>query len=656
MRYENQLNNYRNRNRGQDVDESTRAQVLESVWNQYIVDRVMIPQFQEVGITVGEDELYEAVVVNPVATIIQNITDPNTGKVSEQIARPDGSLDPVKWKQAVQNGVGEKDLRQLEEQVKSTRYFEKFRALVNKGLYITTPEAKEILKQDATQMTVKYVMKRYEEISDSTVKVTDSDLEKYYNDHSYEYIQKETTRSIEYVAFNVMPSPDDLAAIEKDANRTAQEFKGKTMSEDSVFMAQESENGNITIQNFTKKNMIVRDSSIYTAAPGTVFGPYNEGAYFKIYKLEGINSVADSARVRHILVGLNDPQSQQPKRSKAQAKREADSLLVLIKTNRVSFDSLVKNFSDDPGSKTNGGDYGWFDENEGFVEPFKNAGLMGTKGDISVVETQFGYHIIEVLDVSKDKHTSYKVAQIFKLIAPSEETNQKVFAKANQFGGENNTGDLFDKAIDKEKLTKRRADNIKEGDYRIAGIDGAKELTRWAYTANKGDVNIFSFPDKHVVVKLSGIKNKGILPLEEVKEDVTLKVMFQKKGEKLIQEFETKAGNAKTIEEVGTKMAAEVHTQTNLNFVGGHVEGAGQEKIFTGKAFGSKTGVISKPFADEGGAFVMTVVDKKVENAQMDLKTFQKDKERALAGRTDYAVFEALKEVSDIEFHKSRVD
>ena len=158
--------------------------------------------------------------------------------------------------------------------------------------------------------------------------------------------------------------------------------------------------------------MIVRDSSVFTASPGTVFGPYNEGAYFKIYKLEGINSVADSARIRHILVGVSDAK-QQPKRSMAQAKKEADSLLVLIKDKKVSFDSLVNNFSDDGGSKTNGGDYGWFNETAGFVEPFKNCGFTGIKGNISVVETQFGYHIIEVLDVSKARHNSYKVAQIF---------------------------------------------------------------------------------------------------------------------------------------------------------------------------------------------------------------------------------------------------
>lgn len=657
-RYEMQLNNYRQRNQGRDVDEGTRTQAIETTWQQYIVELVMKPQFAMIGINVGEDELYETVVVNPVQTIVQNLTDPNTGKVNEQFARPDGSLDPVKWRQAVQSVTGDNEVavRNMEEQVKSTRYFEKFRNLVNKGLYVTKAEAKEMFKNQDTKVNIAYVVKRFDAVNDSTVKVTDSDIQKYYNDNSYRYTTPETTRSIEYVAFDVMPSPEDLATIEKDAQRIAGEFKGKTIREDSSFMAQESENGMISIQDFTKKTMIVRDSTIFTSAPGTVFGPYNEGAYFKIYKLEALNSIADSARVRHILVGVNDPQTQQPKRSMPQAKKEADSVLVLIKNKQVSFDSLVVRYSDDMGSKTNGGDYGWFDETKGFVEPFKNAGLMGTKGNISVVETQFGYHIIEVLDVSKSRHNSYKVAQIFKLIAPSDETNQRIFGAANQFGGENNTSELFDKAVVTQKLTKRMAENIKDGDYQIAGLDGAKELVKWVYTANKGDINIFSLPSKHVVAKVSGIRNKGVLPLEEVKTEVTTQVIQQKKAEMFTEEFKNKAGSVKSVEEIASKLGVEVKKAENINYASRMIDGLGPDNIMVGTAVGSKIGNTTKAITGNTGVFVLSVLSVNSNPVPAQLGDFQRDTERTLSARTDYEVFNALKDMSDIEFHKSRID
>jgi len=654
---ENQLNGYRQRSQKNDIDEATRTSVIENIWQQYISEIIVKPQFDRIGITVGDDEVYERVVANPVQFVLQQITDPNTGKVNEQIARPDGSLDLNKWKQVIQNLPADQEagIRQIEDNVKNTRLYEKFRVLVNKGLYVTNAEAKEVFKNQHTRLNVSFAVKRYDALSDSSVKVTESDIEKYYNDHSYEFMNPETTRKIEYVAFNVVPSPTDLEQIEKDAQRATAEFKGKSLRDDSSFIQQESENGAITILDYTKKTMIVRDSSIFTSSPGTVFGPYNEGAYFKIYKLEAINSIADSAKVRHILIGLNDPKTNQPKRSKEQAKKIADSLLTVIKSKAASFDTLVKTQSDDLGSITLGGDYGWFDENKEFVAPFKNAGLMGTKGDISVVETQFGYHVIEVVDVSKGHHSSFKVAQIFKLIAPSEETNQKIFAEANQFGGINNTAELFDKAVQTQKLVPRVADNIKEGDRQIANLSSARDLVRWVYSAKKGEVSTFSFPDKHVVAKLSGIRNKGILPLEEVKEDVTAKVSREKKAEQFVAEFKKQAGNCKTIEEVATKMGVDTKKTEALSLISRNVEGLGPDDVFVGTVSGLKPGMLSKPVDGNNGVFVAVLNSLQSDPIPKDLAS-EKMQIEQIRGNIDYDILNALKEISNIENHTSRID
>ena len=656
-RYEMQMNNYRQRNQGREADQGTKNQTIEGIWQSYIIELVMKPQFRKIGLAVGEDELYETVVVNPAQAIIQNLTDPNTGKVNEQFARPDGTLDPVKWRQAVQNVTGDNEIavRNMEDQVKDSRFFEKFRALVVKGLYVTKAEAKQSISESNNKIEITYVMKRFDSVSDSLAKVTDSDIQKYYNDHSYQYMNFETTRKIEFVAFDVLPSAQDLATVEQDAQRAAAEFKGKSIKEDSAFMIQESENNTVVIQNYTKKSMIIRDSSVFTSAPGTVFGPYNEGAYFKIYKLEAINSLADSARVRHILVGLVDPK-QQPKRSMAQAKREADSLLVLLKDKKISFDSLVVNYSDDGGSKANGGDYGWWDETANWVEPFKNAGLMGTKGNMSVVESSFGYHIIEVLDVSKTRHNGYKVAQIFKLIAPSDETNQRIFATANQFAGENNTAELFDKAVVAQKLVPRMAENIKDGEYTVSGLEGGKELIKWVYTANKGEIGIFTLTDKHVVAKISGIKNRGILPLEEVKDDVTAKTIQQKKAELITEEFKNKAGNEKSLTAIASKLGLEVRTAPNVVSRMDMVDGVGQDRVMVGTAAGIKAGSTSRVTVGNNGVFVLNVTSSEPLTQRQDVGEEQKQLERTIGGRTDYDAFNALKEMSDIEFHKSRID
>lgn len=657
-RMEGQLNNYRQRNQNNDVDEQTRASIIDNIWQQYIVDLAIRPQFDKTGIVVGEDELYDRVVANPVPYIIQQLSDQQTGKVNEQFAKADGTLDLVKWKQAVQNLPADQEqvLLGMEENVKTTRYFEKFRMLVYKGMYATTAELKAKVLSRTTNFNFSYIIKRFDAVSDSSVKVSESDLEKYYKENAYRFQNPETTRSIEYVAFNVVPSTEDIAAVEKEALRAAEEFKGKTPGEDSMFLAQESENGEIKIENFTRKTMIVRDSSIYTSAPGTVFGPYNEGAYFKIYKLTAVNSLADSVEVRHILIGTNDPQTQQPKRSKESAKRSADSLLTLLKNKQADFETLVATVSDDMGSKAKGGSYGWWNETANWVEPFKNAGLMGAKGNISVVESQFGYHIIEVLNVSNTRHNSYKIAQIFKAIQASDETNQRIFSEASQFAGENNTAELFDKAVDAKKLTKRVADNIKEGDRQLPGLEQAREMVRWVYQAERGDVNIFTLQNKHVVAKLSGVRNKGVLPLEEVKEEVTRLAIQQKKAELFKEEFNKASGSAKSLEALANALRLEVKSQEALNGENASIQGLGNDNGIAGTVLGSKAGVMSKPIVTENGVAVVLVNSVSPGNINTDLLAEKTVVEQGLSSRSDYEVFNALKELSAIEDHKSRID
>jgi peptidyl-prolyl cis-trans isomerase D len=395
---------------------------------------------------------------------------------------------------------------------------------------------------------------------------------------------------------------------------------------------------------------------VYTDAVGTVYGPYNEGAYFKVYKLQKVNTLADSAKVRHILIGTMDPKTNQPKRSMAAAKKTADSLITLIKEKKVTFDTLVKTVSDDLGSVEKGGDYGWFTEDIGFVEPFKNAGLMGVKGNISPVETQFGIHIIEVLDVSKTSHQSYRLAQIFKPIVPSEETTKNIFNEAKQFAGENNTADAFDKAIDAKKLSKRIADNVKEADYTIPGMENARELVRWAFGAKKGEVNLFSFNDKHLVAKVSAIKEKGFLPLEEVRDEVVIGATEKKKAEYIINEFNSKASGASSVEDIATKLGVQVVKQENLNPESHNIMGIGVDNVVIGTAAGIKQGVISKPIVGEMGVFVIKVNAAEVAPAPKDYKMQKMQLEQMIAYRADGDAYNALKQKANIENYIGRFE
>ena len=650
-----QINNIMQMNPNANIDDNMKKSIIENVWTQLINDKVIQPQYQKAGIYISEEELFYIMLVEPHQMILQQLTDQKTGKIYEGFANSDGSLDTRKlqiWVNQM-NPDQEKFWKSMEKAISDYRKAEKYSNLIKKSLYTPKFWAEIINKETNNKMSITYALKKYETIPDADIQYTDDDIEKYYKDHKYEFYNPTTTRSVEYVSFEAIPTPEDIEKIQKEMKDLATKFKETSPKDDSTFITDNNEGGELIINNFTKNNLVIPDSTFFTAPTGSVFGPYMEGNYFKIYKLLAKQEVADSAHVRHILIGLNDIHHNE-QRTKQRAKTIADSLLTLIKEKKVSFDTLVKTISDDPGSIEKGGDYGWFNESTGFVEPFKNAGLLGKKGDLSVVETQFGYHIIEVLDVAKNKHISYRVGQIYKEIAPSRETINKYYNEAISFAGNYNTADAFDKAVESLKLSKRILENIHEGDNYLPGLENTKEFSRWVYQANKGDVSpVFEFKNKFIVAKLTHIKNKGILPLDEVKDELIIRVIRDKKAAKLIQEFQSQKSNDITTLANNLKIATQ--KQDNLTFTSFNIFGIGREDALIGTAYALPLNKLSPPKKGENGVFVVIKTNEKLEN-NTEIQTLQKQNSQMLGSRAEYEVYNALKEKAHIEDHKGRFD
>jgi peptidyl-prolyl cis-trans isomerase C len=98
--------------------------------------------------------------------------------------------------------------------------------------------------------------------------------------------------------------------------------------------------------------------------------------------------------LRHILVAA---QPEAPAEEKQKAKTEAEALAAKVKAGE-DFAALAKEHSDDPGSKPNGGDLNWVAKGQ-TVEPFEQAAWGLKDGEVSgVVETRFGYHLIQRLE------------------------------------------------------------------------------------------------------------------------------------------------------------------------------------------------------------------------------------------------------------------
>ncbi len=108
-----------------------------------------------------------------------------------------------------------------------------------------------------------------------------------------------------------------------------------------------------------------------------VIGPYLDGNNFVLARIMDIKTLPDSVHARHILVGLVDPKTNQPKMDDSTGKFKIDSLKSLIDKGQP-FDSVAFHFSDDEASRIKGGDLGYFGQGQ-MVKEFDDYVLMGKR-------------------------------------------------------------------------------------------------------------------------------------------------------------------------------------------------------------------------------------------------------------------------------------
>ncbi|MFL2569309.1 MAG: peptidylprolyl isomerase [Flavobacteriales bacterium] len=605
-------------------------QIRNSVWNQVVRETILNNQYNNLGLEVSSSELFDMVQGdNPYPTVKQSFTNPETGQFDRarllQFLKEDINNDETG--QAMQQWLN------FEEAIRKERQNNKYNALVSKGLSTSDWEAQLTKKYQSEIRNVSYVQIPFQSIPDSLISVTDSDLKSYIKDNSSKY-QQTVSRSIEYVVFNVSPSVEDR----NDAQDWIQDIKSdfSQTDNDDFFIRKNSDVFNRVM--YVSKDDLTDDiKPLITAQAGTVIGPFMQNPNtLRLAKLVEKASRPDSVKARHILITTPD------------ADARIDSLKNVIYKGQ-SFAALAEKFSQDQGSAVNGGDLGWFTEGL-MVEEFNNACFSARKGDLVVVNTQFGTHLIEVVDKSKSTE-KYKVAYMDRQITYSNTTYQNVFAKAGKFAAENSDYEQFDASATAENLSKRIADELQESTISIPGLENPRELVRWAYKSEVGDVSdVFEFGNKIVVATLTSIKKEGLKDVEDVRAEVETLVRNQKKSERLMEEL----SGYSFLDEISSNYGSTINTAEGLNFSSTQVPNLGDQPAFVGAAFAVEEGQVSGVFSSKNAVFALKV-DKVIAAAEnTDFSNVKNSIVNSLKSRSSFQAYQALVELFDVKDNRAK--
>ncbi|WP_316832371.1 SurA N-terminal domain-containing protein [Pedobacter aquatilis] len=571
---------------GGSANAQMQAMAVDQAWNAELASVLLTKEYDRLGLQVSPDELVDLLVgKNPSQLIKQYFTNPQTGQIDRmQLNSFLKSKDPQAQSQSAL----------LQTEVTNQALQQKYSNLIRNSVYVTSLEATDEYNNRNKLANFKYVSLDYTSIPDASVKLTDADYTEYYDANKARFNNPMESRTFEYVTFSIKPTQADSLAVKAQIEKLAADFK--IAKSDSLFAAINSD-VKVPFTYITKGKLDPAvDSAVFSLPAGSYYGPALSGNSYKVVKVVATRFSPDSVKASHILI---DPAKVG---GEDKAVKLADSLKSVV-AKGGNFAELAKTFSVD-GSKDKGGELGTFARGA-MVPEFENAAFDGSVGDLKVVKSQFGIHLIKIEKQIGSSKVA-KLAYVEKALAASSKTQAAAYKAASNFLSEVKGND-FAKLAEKDKLKIAVADKITATQGFAPGLDNPRKLIQDAYGADKGDVlpEIYTMGDAYVVARLTDIRPKGTLPLDAVKKEIQPMVLNAAKAKLLKSKFE---GAGKTsLDQVAAKVGRSVMPVQNIVFANPIIPGVSQENKLVGTVFGAQPGKVSAPVDGERGVYVFSV-------------------------------------------------
>lgn len=624
---------------GRVASEPEMVSVREQAWQAMIVERVFDEEYEKLGLTVSSDELVDMVQgKNIVPELRAQLVNPQTGEFDKNqlisFLQTLETADP-----AQQAGWA-----QQEQLFAQSRQRIKYDNLLATSEYFTTAEAKLEHKAANTIADASILYIPYYVIPDGEVTVEEKDLTAYLSKHQ-EKFQVGNTANLEYVSFSILPSGEDSTGVIASINELTEELR--TATEDSAFVSRNSELQNPFIT-FRPGDVLptTLTSNVAELTMGQTYGPYlTANSSYVTYKVSDQYEGTARMRASHILFSTDG----MDETGKAAVKAQAEEVLATVKANG-DFAAAASQYGQD-GTAQNGGDLGWFAKDD-FVEPFATAAYAANSTGLlpNLVETEYGYHIIEVTELPSSKYTKLAILEL-ELVA-SDVTRNDAFRNADSFAAESGNRNEFTENATEKGYRILQANNVDATSRNLNNLQNAREVVIWAFgEGSEGEVSeVFELDNAYIVAALVSKKEEGEAKLEDVREQVEQQVLNEKKAAMIAEKL---AGKTSLDEMKALYSDASINDVPDLRLSASVIPGVGFAPKAIGSIFGLQSaGQITKPIQEDIGVLVGRLNNITPSTEIGDYTSYQAQLSQSGSQRMTYQIMMALQDLADVKDYR----
>ena len=540
-----------NTNSSTKTEEEQKA-IYDNTWQSFIDKYLFVENAQNAGINVSDEELVAILsgdIDSPVFRQNQMFFDEN-GMFSKQRV-----IDFSSYAASDESGRFAMYWNFMQNTARTQMYYAKYNSLLNQSNFTNPLMLENKLAENNNTFDVEFVMLPVGYAQDSTIVVSDSEIKKYYNEHKKMYRQQ-ASRDIEYVVFEIKPSASDIKAANDAINSIYDEFASTA-----------------NIKPFLSSNSDRKyDAHWYKEGElNVVSRKVNDYVFSSNATVSDVISDNGSFYAVRVLESKNVPEEVYVKIADANA---ADSVLNAVEPR-------------------------WIPQTEGFED------VMTTPKNSKITINGVTFKVLD----TKNPVLRKRVAILEKKPYASEETKKASYSAANTFATKAAGGyDNFKEAADSEKVYAHPVRKMLESNERLGSVNKAKEVTRWAFAADKGDVSgIIPVDNKYFVVAvLTGIHKEGYTPVSEVSMMIKDVLYSEKLAQKKAAEVAEQIAGLESMTAVAEVLGTTVSTKEGVAFQS--MNSQGLDPMFIGAASVAEEGKICGPVAGNIGVYVYKVV------------------------------------------------